>query len=123
MVVGLALMALLGCASGSGSVRPGGQEVRRPPSVIGAVLDVDSGKRLPSCSLVVLGTRIGTQTDQNGRFRLSLPDASVWTIQAQAPGYRREIRSLSVVPGHFDTLVFRLKWQPPVYRQVPDRRR
>jgi len=117
MMAGAALIALFGCATGSGLVQPDAQAVA-PPSLIGAVLDVESGKRLADCSIAVLGTKVGTRSDENGRFRLNLPDASAWTVQAQALGYYKQVRTVSVLPGHFDTLVFRLEWHSPLNPQI-----
>lgn len=113
VVASVALIALMGCAAGSGSVQPPGRAAQAP-SLIGAVLDVESGKRLASCSLTVLGTKVVTRSDENGRFRLTLPDASPWSIQARADGYDDQVRSVRVPPGQYDTLVFRLRWRSPM---------
>jgi len=79
------------------------------PWLKGAVLDDSSGKPIPYCSVLVLGTKMGTQSDDRGLFRIVLPDTVPCDVMAKAIGYEKQVVEVKVPAGRVDTLVFRLR--------------
>lgn len=72
----------------------------------GTVCDDATGERLPFASLIYKGTAIGTSTDMNGRFSLTVPEDEK-TLQVSYLGYAtQEIR---ILPTHSRQLDIRLK--------------
>lgn len=72
----------------------------------GTVCDDATGERLPFASLIYKGTAIGTSTDVNGRFSLTVPEDEK-TLQVSYLGYAtQEIR---ILPTHSHLLDIRLK--------------
>lgn len=72
----------------------------------GTVCDDATGERLPFASLIYKGTAIGTSTDMNGRFSLTVPEDEK-TLQVSYLGYTtQEIR---ILPTHSHLLDIRLK--------------
>ena len=72
----------------------------------GTVCDDATGEKLPFASLIYKGTAIGTSTDMNGRFSLTVPEDEK-TLQISYLGYAtQEIR---ILPTHSRQLDIRLK--------------
>ena len=72
----------------------------------GTVCDDATGERLPFASLIYKGTAIGTSTDMNGRFSLTVLEDEK-TLQVSYLGYTtQEIR---ILPTHSHLLDIRLK--------------
>lgn len=62
----------------------------------GAVLDSETGQRVPFAQVGVPGTATGTVTDQNGAFRLDGVPEEAFTLRVQALGFRT--RDVNVPP-------------------------
>ena len=68
----------------------------------GTVCDDATGERLPFASLIYKGTAIGTSTDMNGRFSLTVPEDEK-TLQVSYLGYTtQEIRIFPPYSYHLD---------------------
>lgn len=66
-------------------------------TVTGKVTDSKDGSSLPGVSIVAKGTSIGTVTDVNGNFRLSVP-SSVTTLTVSFVGYTKKDVPISTGP-------------------------
>ncbi len=73
--------------------------------IAGKVTD-KSGAGLASANVIVLGTRQGTATDENGNFVLIAVPVGTAQIQAQAIGYDKQVQSVQVNAGTTTTLNF-----------------
>lgn len=72
----------------------------------GTVCDDVTGERLPFASLIYKGTAIGTSTDLNGRFSLTVPEDEK-TLQVSYLGYTTQ--EIQILPPHSRQLDIRLK--------------
>jgi TonB-dependent starch-binding outer membrane protein SusC len=70
-LAGFCLVLLLGITEVSQA-----QTVKNPAQVSGSVTSDDTNETLPGTSIVVKGTSIGTVTDAEGKYTLTLPDAA-----------------------------------------------
>ena len=77
-------------------------------TVSGTVTDAETGDALPGANVVVEGTTLGTATDQNGRYTLSVPNGT-HTFTASFIGYD-EIQEVVTVRGTNLTLNFKLEF-------------
>ena len=75
-------------------------------TVSGVVTDAESGDALPGANVVVEGTTLGTATDQNGRYSLSVPSGT-HTFTATFIGYE-EAQEVVTVRNAAVTLNFSL---------------
>lgn len=74
-------------------------------TITGNVTDADSGETLIGANVIVLGTSIGTVTDIDGNFSLSVPDGTE-TLEISYTGYTAEEFSIA---GGVSNLVVSLK--------------
>ena len=58
-------------------------------TITGQVTDLSTGETLPGVNIVVKGTTVGTVTDIDGNYRLTVPD-DVQTLVFSSVGYTRE---------------------------------
>lgn len=75
------------------------QAVAQDKSVSGRVTDGSNGQGLPGVTVLAKGTKIGTATNADGQFTLSVP-ASTTTLQFSSVGYKnadRDVTSSSTV--------------------------
>ena len=75
------------------------QAVAQDKSVSGRVTDGSNGQGLPGATVLVKGTKIGTATNAEGQFTLSVP-ASTTTLQFSSVGFKstdRDVTSASTV--------------------------
>jgi len=77
-------------------------------TVSGTVKDADTGDLLPGANVVVEGTMMGTATDQNGRYTLSVPNGT-HTMTASFIGYD-EVSEVVTVRGSDVTMNFSLTY-------------
>ena len=77
-------------------------------TVSGVVTDAETGDALPGANVVVEGTTLGTATDQNGRYTLSVPNGT-HTFTASFIGYD-EVQEVVTVRGANLTLNFKLEF-------------
>lgn len=75
----------------------------------GRVTDED-GDPLAFAAIIVKGSSMGTTTNAQGYYTLTLPQGS-WTLQAQHIGYRQESKALSLSDKQTLTLNFTLQVQ------------
>ncbi|HID95324.1 MAG TPA: TonB-dependent receptor [Candidatus Latescibacteria bacterium] len=75
----------------------------------GRVVDAATEEPLPGVGVVVVGTVLGTLTDLDGRFLLSLP-AGTYTVEASMIGYKRAVRKgVVIAPGKVTRIQFELE--------------
>ncbi|MEM1269217.1 MAG: TonB-dependent receptor [Bacteroidota bacterium] len=67
-------------------------------TVSGTVLDAESGDPLPGANVSITALRLGTTTDLDGRYRLTVP-AGVHTLQVSFVGYGSERQQINVTNG------------------------
>jgi TonB-dependent SusC/RagA subfamily outer membrane receptor len=88
--------------------------VRRPPAapgvgtVVGRVTDARSGAGLAAVSVQVEGTRLGTLTNDEGRYRLASVPSGAHVLVARRIGYAPNRQTTTVVTDQVDTLDFAL---------------
>jgi len=71
-----------------------------PPVLRGRVLDADTRQPIPNAQVGVAGNRIGTSTNADGRFALSVPPAlQRERLEVALLGYRKFSQALPPLPG------------------------
>jgi len=66
----------------------------------GLVLDADTHQPIPNAQVGIAGNKLGTSTNQEGRFALRVPAAYAATeFEVALLGYRRYVRPLPPLPG------------------------
>jgi hypothetical protein len=66
----------------------------------GLVLDADTHQPVPNAQVGIAGNKLGTSTNQEGRFALRVPTAYATTeLEVALLGYRRYVRPLPPLPG------------------------
>ena len=64
------------------------------------VIDRETGRPLPYANVIIVGTRLGAQTDLDGRFRIIAPAPGTYSVRAIRIGYAAaQIDSVRVRPG------------------------
>lgn len=106
------MIAIAGCAFEPPPIVPSVSRDGRP-WVEGIVTDRDSGKPLPWANVILIGTKVGTQSDARGHYRLALPDTGSSNVMALRLGYDRQVLGVKGTGPRVDTLHFRLRKQPP----------
>ena len=76
--------------------------------VAGVLQDSQTGEPLPFSNVFVRATLIGTQTDLDGRFAVTVP-AAYDTLRFGAMGYEDKYILLSKTKGKLDTLVIKMR--------------
>jgi TonB-dependent starch-binding outer membrane protein SusC len=76
--------------------------------VAGQVISDRTGDPLANAQVVIVGTNIGTLTDQDGQFRLGNVQAGDREIRAQRIGYRTVTQSIAVRAGETTNVALRL---------------
>jgi hypothetical protein len=70
------------------------------PLLRGLVLDADTHQPIPNAQIGIAGNKLGTSTNQEGRFALRVPAAYAATeLEIALLGYRRYVRPLPPLPG------------------------
>ncbi|UJH90313.1 TonB-dependent receptor [Antarcticibacterium sp. 1MA-6-2] len=72
-------------------------------TITGTVVDSDMNAPLPGANVKVVGTNTGTTTDFDGRFALSVPNAS-GTLEITFVGFERKTVAYSVAAGQTQNL-------------------
>lgn len=79
-------------------------------SVSGRVLDHDTGRPLPHTNVLIVGTRLGTQTDLDGRFRILVSPPGAYSVRAMRIGYAMsQIDSVRIGTGENTDIAFSLR--------------
>ncbi len=60
------------------------------PEITGQVVDANDGQPLPGVNVVVQGTNIGTSTDTDGRYSLTVPDDAEFLVYSFV-GYQQQV--------------------------------
>jgi len=60
------------------------------PEITGQVVDANDGQPLPGVNVVVQGTNIGTSTDADGRYSLTVPDDAEFLVYSFV-GYQQQV--------------------------------
>ena len=77
-------------------------------SIKGVVRDSASGEMLPFVSIQVLGTKLGTVTNNNGLYLLKGIPKGYQSIQASAVGYKKITKKILIEKDEIQTLNFNL---------------
>ena len=72
----------------------------------------EMGQPLPGVQIVLVGTRLGAMTGDNGRFTIGGVAPGTYTVRAQRIGYRAAERAVTVTAGVPATADFRLEAAP-----------
>jgi TonB-linked SusC/RagA family outer membrane protein len=83
---------------------PTRQQPQITPSLAGKVIDTD-GKPLPGATVQVKGTTIGTITDVDGRFRVTIPSEGAQELLVTFVGMKRRTLQLTDRPGTGEWLI------------------
>ena len=92
-------LALLGAAPASA----------QDATVSGTVVSVDNGEPLLGAAIQVVGTSLGTTTDIDGTYSLTVPPGT-YTLRASYTGY--EAQEIEVSPGPGQSLVQSFSLEP-----------
>lgn len=88
------LAAILGVA-----MIPTGVSAQQRGSITGQVIDQSTGQPLANVQVTVVGTRLGTLSNQQGRFLIAGVDAGTYTVEATQLGYKQVRREVTVGTG------------------------
>lgn len=78
-------------------------------TVSGRVYDRETARPLPYANVVVVGTQLGTQTDLDGRFRITVRPPGVYAVRAMRIGYAMaEVGSVRITANENTELTFSL---------------
>jgi hypothetical protein len=116
MLVPVALFAAAGTLAGVAGETAAGLQARHRQrdstqafgSVRGLVLD-DSGHSTAYANIVVIGTKLSTASDEDGRFRFDNVPAGRRTLKVLATGYEALFDTLDVSPGRRLNVIARLE--------------
>lgn len=86
------------------------------PDTLAGLVTNPSGEPVVDAEVLLRGSRVGTRTDDEGRFRLSPVAAGSQTVVISAPGYRPFTREVALVSGQANALNARLT---PAIREIP----
>ena len=79
-------------------------------SLVGEVVDAQSGRPIPDVNVALLGTTLGDVTDSSGTFHLSRLPAGTYSVEASIIGFQSHvIESISIREGERRILNFSLK--------------
>ncbi len=77
--------------------------------VQGKVVDVNSGEPLVSANVMIVGTNLGTITDENGKFVLENVPVGKQKVKVSYIGYKEKIIEIDVKAGDVVTVNFELE--------------
>ena len=77
-------------------------------AIKGKVVDAKSGQALPGANIMIVGTTMGTASNQNGEFEISNLLPGKYTIKVNYIGYVDQTRDVRVRPGQTTTINFKL---------------
>ena len=98
----LACAAALSLTTTPGLAQSGGR-------ITGVVTDSASDRPLGDVQVIVVGTRVGAQTDNQGRYTITGAPAGTRTIEARRIGYRvARVPNVNIQDGATQTLDFRI---------------
>ena len=80
-------------------------------TIVGEVVDRETGRPLAGAQVHLPGSSIGTVTDEAGRYRIAAAPAGSVLLQAQLLGYRTEATRVAVTVGGTTTHRFALQWE------------
>lgn len=83
-------------------------------SVSGRVTDASTGEAVGWTTILVVETGRGVMAHDDGRFRIPLPSAGLYTLRASRIGYEPQTLAVRLADGEAETVEFQLT--PTVYR-------
>ena len=113
----LAALAATPLAVGAIGLTPTTLQAQESGRVSGIVTD-DAGQPVPQVQVVLVGTRFGALTDQQGRFLIVGVTPGSYQLRAQRIGYRPLTQDLAVTSGQAVTANLRLTGAATVLNQV-----
>ena len=99
-----ALVVALAAALGSGTAHAQANQVR----LTGKITEKESGQPIPLAQIQIVGTNLGTQTNQQGVYLVRGLPAGVHTVRVIALGYQSAQQTVSVTASQETTLNFAL---------------
>jgi len=78
-------------------------------SIITGLVTDENGSTLPGANVLIKGTYIGTATDINGLYTLSIPDAGSYTLQFSYIGFDDVEKEIKITGGQKLTINMKLK--------------
>lgn len=78
---------------------PAGAVAQERGSITGQLLDQSTGQPLVNAQVTVVGTRLGTLSNQQGRFLIAGVEAGTYTIEVALLGYKQARREVTVGAG------------------------
>jgi len=83
---------------------------KTPGHIGGFVTDENSGKPLVGANVIVRGTKLGAETDTNGRYLITKLSPGIYTLEASMIGYQKEqIENVKVSEGSEVNVRFQLR--------------
>ena len=64
--------------------------VALPGSVTGSVYDVDSNENIRAANILIVGTDIGTSTDEKGEYKINNLEQGIFEIEFDVIGYKKQ---------------------------------
>lgn len=113
----LAALAVTPLAAGAVAATPAILQAQESGRVSGVVTD-DAGQPVPQVQVVLVGTRFGALTDQQGRFLIVGVTPGSYQLRAQRIGYRPLVQDVAVASGQAVTANLRLAGAATVLNQV-----
>src|SRR5688500_16799145 len=77
-------------------------------AISGRVIDRDSRQPIPSAQVVIVGTQVGSLTDDRGEFRLTRVTPGSTQLRALRLGYQTATQTVTVTAGETATVDFAL---------------
>src|SRR3954466_6677407 len=102
MITRRALVVAFAAALGSGTALAQATQVR----LTGKISDKESGQPIPFAQIQIVGTNLGTQTNQQGVYLVRGLPAGAHTVRVIALGYQSTQQTVSVTAAQETTLDF-----------------
>ena len=80
--------------------------------ITGQVLDASSGVGIPGAQVAVVGTNVGAQTNESGRFTIRSAPSGALTLRVLRIGYTEAKQAVTVTAGTANTVEVRLRAAP-----------
>jgi iron complex outermembrane receptor protein len=74
----------------------------------GKVVDLETGQPIPNANVVVVGTLIGSSSDNNGEFEIKVKPG-IYEVEVKVIGYEVERKRVVLEKGKISYVEFRLK--------------
>ncbi|GMV04912.1 MAG: SusC/RagA family TonB-linked outer membrane protein [Gemmatimonadota bacterium] len=78
-------------------------------TITGLVVNAQTGQPMPDVQMVVVGTNLGSLTNENGRFLILRVPAGAREVRAVIIGYAQQVQAVNVTAGQTGSVEFRLE--------------